>query len=114
MPRKLLKIKFIFVAILALFTLILIYFLFYQSFNNSYDEFIVVKAVEPYDDDEISVSNLVNFTNFQYKIKPDSLCNNFEDELLGKALHNFFNQILFLNVNSVALRCYYCNIVCWS
>lgn len=89
MSRKLSKIKFIFVAILALLAIILIYFLFYQSINDNYDEFIVVKAVEPYDDDdEISLSNLINFTHFQYKIKPDALCNNFEDELLGKTLHN--------------------------
>ncbi|KAJ6630899.1 Lactosylceramide 1,3-N-acetyl-beta-D-glucosaminyltransferase A [Pseudolycoriella hygida] len=82
MPRKLCKIKHIFVTTLALFVVILIYILFYENFNDE-DEFIIVKAIEPYDDDEISPSNLVNFTNFQYKIKPDSLCNNFEDDLLG-------------------------------
>lgn len=84
MPRKLFNKKCIFIFGLTLFTLILIYILFYQNINNNYDEFIVVKAIEPYDDEEISLSNLVNFTHFQYKIKPDSLCNNFEDELLGK------------------------------
>lgn len=122
MSRKLFKIKFIYVASLTLLTIILIYFLFYQNINNNYDEFIVVKAIEPYDDDddgEFTLSNLVNFTNFQYKIKPDSLCNNFEDELLGKILHNFF----FLNpkcplfsfyTNLIfVVRCYHCNIVCW-
>lgn len=113
MPRKLFRKKFIFVTILALFTLISIYFLFYQSFND-YDEFIVVKAVEPYDDDEISLSNLVNFAHFQYKIKPDSLCNNFEDDLLGKdAIKKFLNRILFYMLISI-VRCYYCNILCWS
>lgn len=93
MPRKLFKFKFLFLAILALLSLIFIYFLFYRNFSD-YDEFIVVKAVEPYDDDdEISSSELINFTNFQYKIKPDSLCNNFDDELLGMriSLHNFLH-----------------------
>lgn len=89
MPRKLFKTRCILVAILVLLSLILIYVLFHQNLNNNYDEFIVVKALEPFDDDEINVSNLINFTNFQYKIKPDSLCNNFEDELLGEMLHNF-------------------------
>ncbi len=83
MPRKLFKIKYIFVATLSLLTIILIYYLFYKNFNN-HDEFVVVEAVESYEDDEISFAKLINFSNFQYKIKPDSLCNNFEDELLGK------------------------------
>lgn len=90
MPRKLFHKKFILIAILTLLTIFFIYFLFYQSINNNYDEFIVVKAIEPYDDEEISPSKLVNFTNFQYKIKPDSLCNNFEDELLGKVKQNVY------------------------
>lgn len=93
MPRKLLKIKFIFIALLALLTVILIYFLFYQTMNsNTYDQFIVVKEIETEDDDGVPISKLINFTNFQYKIKPDSLCNDFfEDELLGKKLHNLLN-----------------------
>lgn len=82
MSRKLFKKRFILAVTLSFVTLLLIYFLFYRNIND-YDQFIVVKAIES-DDDDISISKLVNFTEFQYKIKPDSLCSNLEDELLGK------------------------------
>lgn len=95
MPRKLFRIKNIFAVCVALLCLILIYFFYINGSSDQFivvkslepydsDEFIVVKAVDPFDDEKISPTTLVDFTNFQYKIRPDvTLCNNFEDDLLG-------------------------------
>lgn len=114
MPRKLIKLKQVFVVIFALLAVIFIYFI-YQNFNH-YDEFVVVRAIETYDDDEISLSNLINFANFQYKIKPDSLCNNFDDDLLGKThkIAQVIKSNFVLIFRCTSSRYYHRNILCGS